>query len=102
MAKYLIMYNLAEHITEEVFKKYVASEKGPLISSFSSVKKYELIKVSGGSGGKIPYQYVGIVDLTSLEEYKQDTGKDTRYQDFQRKFGSMVKDLTVLSGNEIY
>jgi hypothetical protein len=102
MAKQIIMYNLAEHITDEEFKKYVISEKGPLITSLPSVKKYELVKVSGGLGGKIPYQYVGIVDLTSLEEYNQDTGKDPRYQEFRKKFGSMVKDLTVLSGNEIY
>jgi hypothetical protein len=102
MAKRIIMYNLAENVTEEAFQKYVTSEKGPLITSLPSVKKYELVKVTSGPGGKIPYQYVGIMDLTSLDEYNQKATKVPQYQDFQKKFGSMVKDLIFLSGDEIY
>jgi uncharacterized protein (TIGR02118 family) len=102
MAKRIILYNLAEHMTDEKFKEYVTSDKGPLISSLPGVKKYELVKITGAMGGKIPYKYVGIVHLTSLEEFDQKAAKTQKYQDFLKKFGPMAKDLLMLSGEEIY
>jgi uncharacterized protein (TIGR02118 family) len=102
MAKRIIMYNLAEHMTDEAFKEYVTSDKGPLINSLPGVKKYELVKITGASAGKIPYKYVGIVHLTSLEEYEQKATKTQAYQDFLKKFGPMAKDMVTLSGEEIF
>jgi len=102
VAKRIILYNLAEHMTDEKFKEYVINEKGPLIESLPSVKKYELVKVIGAMGGKIPYKYVGIVHVTSLEEFDQKAAKTQKYQDFLKKFGPMAKDMLMLSGEEIY
>jgi hypothetical protein len=102
MAKRIIMYNLAEHMTDEAFKDYVVKEKGPLINSLPGVKKYELVKITSASAGKIPYKYVGIVHLTSLEEYEQKATKTQAYQDFLKKFGPMAKDMITLSGEEIF
>jgi uncharacterized protein (TIGR02118 family) len=102
MAKRIILYNLAEHMTDEAFKEYVTSDKGPLIDSLPGVKKYELVKITGAMGGKPPYRYVGIVHLTSLEEFDQKAAKTKEYQDFLKKFGPMAKDMIMLSGEEIY
>lgn len=102
MAKRIILYNLAEHMTDEKFKEYVTSEKGPLIDSLPSVKKYELVKITGATGGKIPYKYIGIVHVTSVEEFNEKAAKTKKYQDFLKKFGPMVKDMLMLSGEEIY
>jgi len=102
MAKRIILYNLAEHMTDEKFKEYVTKEKGPLIDSLPGVKKYELVKVTSAMGGKIPYKYVGIVHVTSLEEFDQKAAKTQKYQDFLKKFGPMAKDMIMLSGEEIY
>ena len=102
MPKKIILYNLADNVTDKEFKEYVTREKGPLISSLPGVKKYELVKVTGAMGGKIPYKYVGILHVTSLEEYDQKATKTQKYQDFLKKFGPMAKDLIMLSGEEIY
>jgi len=102
MAKRIILYNLAEHMTDEKFKEYVTKEKGPLIDSLPGVKKYELVKITGAMGGKIPFKYVGIVHLTSLDEFDQKAAKTQKYQDFLKKFGPMAKDMVMLSGEEIY
>jgi uncharacterized protein (TIGR02118 family) len=102
MAKRIILYNLAEHMTDEKFKEYVTKEKGPLINSLPGVKKYELVKITGAMGGKIPYKYVGIIHLTSVEEFDQKAAKTQKYQDFLKKFGPMAKDMVILSGEEIY
>jgi len=45
---------------------------------------------------------VGIVHVTSLEEFDQKAAKTQKYQDFLKKFGPMVKDMLMLSGEEIY
>lgn len=102
MAKRIILYNLAEHMTDEQFKYYVVNEKGPLISSLPSVKKYELIKVTGAPGAKTPYRYVGIVHVTNIEDFDQKAAPTQKYQDFLKKFMPMVKDIVILSGEEIY
>lgn len=44
-AKQFILYNLADHVTDEEYKEYVTNEKGPLLDSLSSVKKFELVRV---------------------------------------------------------
>ncbi len=102
MAKRIILYNLAEHVTDEEFKDYVTSEKGPLIDSLPSVKKYELVKITGSMTGEIPYKYCGIVHVTSIDEFNQKAAVTQEYQDFLKKFGPMVSDLLMLSGEEIY
>jgi hypothetical protein len=102
MAKRIILYNLAEHVTDEQFKKYATSEKGPLISRLPSVKKYELVKIAGASGGTIPYHYVGVVHMTSVAEFEDKAAKTQKYQDFLKKFLPMVKDLVILTGEEVY
>ena len=102
MAKRIILYNLAEHMTDEKFRNYVVNEKGPLISKLPGVKKYELVKIAGAPGQKIPYKYVGIVHVNSIEEFDQKAGKTQQYQDFLKKFLPMVKDLLIISGEEIY
>jgi hypothetical protein len=102
MAKRIILYNLAEHVTDEEFKEYVTSEKGPLIESLPSVKKYELVRITGAAAGEIPYKYVGIVHVTSLDEFNEKAAKTQKYQDFLKKFGPMAKDLQILAGEEIY
>jgi hypothetical protein len=102
MAKRIILYNLAKHVTDEEFKNYVINEKGPLISSLPSVKKYELVKITGSVIGEIPYKYVGIVSVTSVDDFDQKAATTQKYQDFLKKFVPMVTDLLILSGDEVY
>lgn len=102
MAKRIILYNLADNVTDEEFKDYVTKEKGALIESLPSVKKYELVRIMGAAAGEIPYKYVGIVHVTSLDEFEEKAAPMQKYQDFLKKFIPMVTDLQILSGEEIY
>jgi hypothetical protein len=98
MAKQFILYNLADHVTDEEYKEYVTNEKGPLLDSLSSVKKFELVKTAGES----PYMYVGIMHITSLEEFAQKDAPSQAFQEFMGKWQSMVRDVMMLAGEEIY
>jgi len=102
MAKRIILYNLADGVTDEAFKEYVTTDKGPLIDSLPSVKKYELVKITGSMSGEIPYKYCGIVHVTSIDEFNQKAAGTPEYQAFLKKFGPMAKDMMMLSGEEIY
>jgi hypothetical protein len=102
MAKEIVLYNLADNVTDEEYKDYVVNEKGPLFDSFSTVTKFELVKILGSASGEIPYKYVGIIHLTSLEEFNQKDAPSQKFQDFLKKWQPMTKGFHILAGEEIY
>jgi len=102
MAKEIILYNLAPHVTDEAYKDYVTKEKGPLLESLSSVKKFTLVKITGSASGKVPYQYVGILDVKSLDAFYKNDAPSKKFQDFMKKWQTMVADFHILAGDEIY
>jgi hypothetical protein len=51
MAKEIILYNLAENVTNEQYKDFVTKEKGPLFESLPLVKKYEVVRIKGAVTG---------------------------------------------------
>lgn len=102
MAKRIILYNLADNITAEEFEEYVKTDKGPLIDGLPAVKKYENVRITGSMSGEIPYQYCGIVHVTSVEEFNEKAAPTPEYQAFLKKFGPMAKDMVMLTGEEIY
>lgn len=102
MSKEIILYNLAEHITDEEYEDYVTKEKGPLLESLSSVKKFELVKITGAASGETPYKYIGILHLSSLDEFYKKDAPSPKFQDFMKKWQSMVSNYHILAGEEIY
>jgi hypothetical protein len=102
MAKEIILYNLAEHVSDEEYKDYVVKEKGPLLESLSSVKKFEMVKITGAATGEIPYKYVGILHVNSLDEFYQKDAPSQKFQDFLAKWRTMVANFHILAGEEIY
>jgi hypothetical protein len=102
MAKQIILYNLAKHVTDEEYKKYVTNEKGPLLESLSSVKKFELVKIIGSASGEIPYKYVGILHIKSLDEFNQKDVPSPKFQGFMKKWQTMVSNFHILAGEEVY
>ncbi len=103
MAKEIILYNLAPHVTDEQYKDYVVSEKGPLLESLPSVKKFELVKITGSMKGEIPYQYIGILHIKDLDKFTREDTPSKKFQDFAAKWSTMVSpDFHSLIGEEIY
>jgi hypothetical protein len=102
MAKEIILYNLAEHVTDEQYKEYVLNEKGPLLDSLPSVKKFELVKITRAATGEIPYKYVGILHIKDFEKFRKEDMPSQKFQDFAKKWRTMVSDFHTLFGDEIY
>lgn len=102
MAKEIVLYNLAPHVTEEQYQDYADNVLGPLLSSLKTVTKFVLVKVSGSVSGEIPYRYIGIIDLSSLEEFHEKDQTSEAFQEFLAKWQTMVSDFHIVFGEEIH
>jgi hypothetical protein len=102
MAKEIILYNLAENVTDEAYKEFVTKEKGPLLDSLPSVKKFELVKIMGAAAGEPPFRYVGILHLKDAKEFQQKDAPSQKFQDFLKKWQPMTSGFHILFGEEIY
>jgi hypothetical protein len=114
MAKCIILYNLKEGITGEDYAKWCAEYKGPFFLSFGACKSFTLVGMLGGmkgdgakgippEGTPPPYEYIGIVDVASLEEWQKDTEtKPFNEEFFPQWFSSWVADFYILAGLEVY
>ena len=102
MVEQIILYNLADNVTDEEYKNYVVNEKGPLIESLSTVTKYELFKVTKSETGELPYKYVGIAHLTSLEEFNEKDAPSEKFQGFLKKWVPMTSGFHILDADRVY
>jgi len=102
MAKEIILYNLADNVTDKQYKDFVTKVKGPLLESLPSVKKFELVRIMGAETGEVPYKYVGIVHLDSLDEFRQKGKTTKKFQDLMAKLQTMLKITHILYGEEVY
>jgi hypothetical protein len=100
MAKEIILYNLKPEITDEEYAEYVRSFKGPFIESQPGAKKFTLVEISGSAKGVIPYKYVGIVDVTSLDEWKKTMAGEP-FQNFIKEWSQKVSEFHILFGEDV-
>lgn len=114
MAKEIILYNLKDTVTDEEYKKWCEDYKGPLLLNLGATKSFTLVKMLGGIKGNgqkgnppeeaaSPYKYIGIMDLSSLQEWKKDSeSKAFKEEFFPQWFSKWVADFYVLGGEEVY
>ena len=103
MAKQIILYNLADHVTDEQYKNYALNEKGPLLNNLPGVDKFELMRIKGSMKGEVPYQYIGIIYINDPVTFNQKALPSKEFQNFQAKWSTMVRpDFHVLMGDELF
>lgn len=101
MPKEIILYSLKDAVTDEEYLRYCDEKKGPLIRSLPSCKDFTLVRITGSQKGAAPYAYVGIVDVTSIEDWKRDAASEP-FQDFLKEWVPKVKSFHILMGSEVY
>ncbi|MBW2066251.1 MAG: hypothetical protein JRJ03_15160 [Deltaproteobacteria bacterium] len=114
MPKEIILYNLKDDVKEEDYVKWCETYKGPLLLGQQGAKAFTLLKMMGGIQGngqkgnppsptKSPFNYIGIMDVTSLEEWgKARETKAFKEEFFPQWFSKWVADFYVLGGIELY
>ena len=101
MPKEIILYNLAENVTDEQYAQYANEKKGPFLAQLPAVEKFTLVRITGSKKGVIPYKYVGIVDVTSLEEWDRDASSPA-FGEFIQEWMTKVSEFHILSGAEVF
>lgn len=114
MAKEIILYNLRDDVKEEDYVKWCESYKGPLLLGLKGAKSFTLLKMMGGIRGDgqqgtppeptaTPYQFIGIMDVSGLEDWKE-AHETTAFKEefFPQWFSKWVADFYVLGGIEAY
>jgi hypothetical protein len=62
------MYNLAEGVSREDYRKYVNEKKGPFFVGLPAVKSYTLMEIKSENS---PCQYVGIVETDDRKDFSR-------------------------------
>jgi len=104
------MYNLKDDLKEEDFVKWVHEFKGPFMQGLSTVRSYTLtkavgaVKEEGGPPGptRPPYNFVGIVDVTSFDDWAKEQETPVFKEGFLPKMNSWVKNALLVTVNEIF
>ena len=114
MAKAIILYNMRDDVKEEDYVKWCEDYKGPLLLGLAPAKSFTLLKMMGGMQGngqkgnppnptKSPFNYIGILDVTSLEDWgKARESKAYKEEFFPQWFSKWVTDFYLLGGIELY
>ena len=114
MPKGIILYNLRDDVNEEDYVKWCEDYKGPLLLGLPPSKSFTLLKIMGGMKGngkesippeqtKSPFNYIGILDLSNLEDWgKARESKAYKEEFFPQWFSKWVADFYVLGGGELY
>jgi len=113
MPKEIILYNLRDDVKEKDYVKWCEDYKGPLLVGLPGSKSFTLLKITGGVRGdgqkgsppgptKLPFNYIGILDATSIEEW----GKSQQTKEFtgflSQWLSKWAADFYILVGNELY
>lgn len=72
MPKIIISYCLKSQASAQEYEKYFRQEKYSLVTSFPSVKSFELNKVISAIEGEKSADYIGTLEIKSLESYQKD------------------------------
>ncbi|MBW1722177.1 MAG: hypothetical protein JRH13_06615 [Deltaproteobacteria bacterium] len=114
MAKEIILYNLRDDAKEEDYVEWCKTYKGPLLLGQKGARSFTLLKMMGGISGNgqqgvppepaaSPYKFIGIMDVTSLEDWKEaHETKAFKEEFFPQWFSKWVADFYVLGGVEVY
>jgi len=107
MATEIILYNLRDDVKEEDYVKWCEDYKAPLLIGLPGSKSFTLLKMMGGVQGngqkgsppsptKPPFNYIGILDTTSLEEWEKSRESKAFKEFFSQWLSQWVADFYVL------
>ena len=113
MAKEIILYNLRDDVKEKDYVKWCEDYKGPLLIGLPRSRSFTLLKMVRGvqrngqkgsppSPTKPPFNYIGILDATSLEEWGKSRESNAFKEFLSQWLSKWVADFYILVGIELY
>jgi hypothetical protein len=113
MPKEIILYNLRDDVEEKDYVKWCEDYKGPLLVGLPGSKSFTLLKMMGGVQGngrkgsppgpaEPPFNYIGILDATSLEQWGKSRESEAFKEFLSQWLSKWAADFYILGGIELY
>lgn len=79
MTKLIVLFNLKSDANREQYENWAKTTDLPTVRALPSVAGFTVHKVSGlfGSDSPAPYDYVEVIEISSLEQFGADVGTAT-------------------------
>ena len=113
MASEIIFYNLRDDVKEEDYVRRCEYHKGPLLLGLPGSRSFTLLKMMKGVRGEghkgsppdqtePPFNYVGILDLASFEEWAKARESEAFKEFLSQWLSKWVAGFYILGGVELY
>lgn len=78
MTKIVVLFNLKKDADQSAYEQWASTTDLPTVNALPSVKSFEVLKSTGLlGGGDAPYQYVEILNISSIEGLMTDASTET-------------------------
>jgi hypothetical protein len=113
MAKEIILYSLRNDVEEVDYAKWCEDCKVPLLIGLPGSKSFTLLKMMGGvqrnghkgsppTPTKPRFNYIGILDAPSPEEWGESRDSKAFRESFSQWLSKWAADFCILEGIELY
>jgi len=84
----VVLFNLKAGIEPARYEAWAATRDLPTVRSFRSVRRFDVLKVSGllSGAGSPPYEYVELLEVDSVESLRGDIASTPIMADIAREF----------------
>lgn len=81
MAHVMVLFNLKPGIDRAAYEEWARTRDLPTVNSLASVDSFRVFAASGLLGGGVsPYEYIEIIDVSSMDGLMQEIGSETMQQ----------------------
>lgn len=104
MAQRVFFLNtLREGVKPEDYEKWVREVDYPLARNLPTIKSYIVTRLDGllQEQGKPPYDYLEVVDVTDLDDYRASLAGGPEIEEFFRQWSSFVGASVAVVGEVI-
>jgi hypothetical protein len=78
MTTIVVLFNLKAGVSVAEYEAWAEGTDLPNVTALPSVKSFRVLRAGGlMNGSTAPYQYVELIELASLEEFRGDVKSDT-------------------------
>ena len=104
MAQRVFFLNtLREGVEHEDYERWVREVDYPLARSLPTIRSYIVTRLDGHlqEEGKPPYDYLEVIDITDLDEYRASLAGGPEIEEFFKQWSSFVGESVAVFGEVI-
>lgn len=79
MTTLIVLFRLKPDADRDAYEAWAKATDLPIVRDLPSVERFDVFRVAGlfGSDEPAPYDYVELIDISSMDQFGTDVGTDT-------------------------